>query len=703
MAKDKSILDAELEAHEGMLPLAPDNSTPDKSVALPALPPEQAKSAAASLALPPPERDFSKTPKTSSRQWLSLGISLRTYRWRQQLAQILAFEPALLAENDEQLRRRSRSLQYRAKSGESLRNLLPEAYALVREAGRRALNMRHFEVQLVGGTALFDGCISEMQTGEGKTLTATLPLYLHSLVGKGAHLATVNDYLAKRDAEWMRPLFDLLGITVGIIQTPDNQNERRRAYACDITYGTAKEFGFDFLRDRLLMRAQNRLETEFLGDGGGGMSTAGERPVMRGMHFCLVDEADSILIDEARTPLIIGSLEDQVRDQITETYKWAASVAPQFKEEEHYTVEHDTKKIELNSRGRQKVRALDKSDLVRTMGLVDLYEYTERAIKVFQEFHLDRQYVVRDDEIVIVDEFTGRLAEGRKWRDGIHQAIEAKEGIKVSVPTGQAARITIQDLFLRYKKLAGMTGTAATSAGELRRIYKTPVVRVPTNKPPRRERLADRVFGNMMDKFIAVVDEVKEMHRQGRPVLIGTRSIDKSEIVSRLLREVNIPHQVLNANRIAEEAQIVAAAGVKGCVTVATNMAGRGTDIRLGDGVEQIGGMHVICTELHDAARIDRQLIGRAGRQGDRGSYRQYLSLDDEILKNGLGPKKAEQLKHRGESGGEYSRMSGLFRKAQRKVERKHFRDRMVLLYHEKERKKLQREIGQDPYLDTPD
>jgi preprotein translocase subunit SecA len=377
--------------------------------------------------------------------------------------------------------------------------------------------------------------------------------------------------------------------------------------------------------------------------------------------------------------------------------------------DDHFTIDPDSKQYELTARGRQRVRALPKPDLVRTMGLVDLYEYTERAVKVHREFLLDRQYVVRPgdkgiDEIVIVDEFTGRLAEGRKWRDGIHQAIEAKEDIEISVPTGQAARITVQDLFLRYPYLAGMTGTAATSARELRRIYRTPVIRVPTNRPPRRERLPDRVFGSMLAKFEAIVSEIQEIHSQGRPVLIGTRSIDKSEILSRLLAELNIEHQVLNANNVEKEAEIVAAAGGQGKVTVATNMAGRGTDIKLADDVETIGGMHVICTELHDAARIDRQLIGRCGRQGDKGSYRQYLSLDDDILKTGLGVKKSDRLKEHGEtlsqSADSYAK---LFRRAQRKVERKHFRDRMVLVHHEKERKKMQREIGQDPYLDTPD
>ena len=641
------------------------------------------------------------------------GISFRMARWKRTLRQINDFEPILMAEPVDSLRKRSLAIRYRAMAGEKLGSLLPEAYALVREAGRRALSMRHYDVQMIGGIALYEGCIAEMQTGEGKTLTATLPLYLNSLAGKGAHLATVNDYLAKRDADWMRPLYELLGTSVGTIQTPDDQNARRVSYAAAVTYGTAKEFGFDFLRDRLLMRAQNRLQTEMLGDGGG-FNQSGDSVVMRGMHFCLVDEADSILIDEARTPLIIGSIEDNVRDQIVQTYRWAANIAPNFIKEEHYAINNDTKQFELTARGRQKVRSVPKQDLVRTMGLVDLYEFIERAIKIHDEFTLNRQYVIRPsdkgvDEIVIVDEFTGRLAEGRKWRDGIHQAIEAKEKIEISVPTGQAARITVQDLFLRYEHLAGMTGTAATSSSELKRIYRTPVLRVPTNRPSKRERLPDRVHATALQKFEAVVQEVVQIHKTGRPILIGTRSIDKSEILSRLLTAANIDHEVLNANKVAEEAEIVARAGFAGKVTVATNMAGRGTDVKIAPPIEVQGGMHVVCTELHDAARIDRQLIGRCGRQGDRGSYRQYVSLDDDILKNGLGVPKAEKLQAVGRAMAEKGSTANLdhyaplFGKAQRRVERKHFRDRMVLLHHEKERKKMQREIGQDPYLDTPD
>lgn len=624
-------------------------------------------------------------------------------RWSQALRRVTELEPATRQLTLEQIRKESLSLRYRAMSGEPLVKLLPEAFALVREAGRRSLNMRHFDVQIVGGAALFDGCIAEMQTGEGKTLTATLPLYLHALYGKGAHLATVNDYLAERDALWMKPIYEHLGVTVGVVLTDSSPEERRQAYASDITYGTAKEFGFDFLRDRLLLRAQGRMQSDFLGEGSmERWSSQGDEPVQRTMHFALVDEADSILIDEARTPLIIGSLGDETREAVIATFRWGAKYAPDFELDEHYIIDEDHRKIELTGRGRGLVRSLPRADEMRGVSLVDLYEYMERAIKVHRDFHLDRHYVVRDGEIVIVDEFTGRLAEGRKWRDGIHQAIEAQEEIEVSVPTGQAARITVQDLFHRYQSIAGMTGTAATSAPELRKIYKTPVVLVPTNRPPRRQRLPDRVYGTMLEKFEAIVTEVQEYHAQGRPVLIGTRSIDKSLILAKMLREVGVVTDVLNANEVEREAEIVAAAGERGRVTVATNMAGRGTDVKLQPDVKEIGGMHVICTELHDAARIDRQLIGRCGRQGDPGSYRQYLALDDDILRTGYDNRRADQMTQRGiEQSGPFHALAGLLRKAQRRVERKHFRDRMMLLHHERERTKLQREIGQDPYLDT--
>jgi len=613
-------------------------------------------------------------------------------------------EPELQQLSDYDLRKRSLALRYRARSGEPLARLLPEAYALVREAGRRTMNMRHFDVQILGGIAMFNQSIAEMQTGEGKTLTATLPMYLHALAGRGCHLATVNDYLARRDAEWMEPVYKALGLTVGIIQTQMTQPQRRKAYACDVTYGTAKEFGFDFLRDRLLLRRISEGQNDLLGGMlGQGQGEGSEKPVQGDAYFALVDEADSILIDEARTPLIISALPTDEERLAVECYKWSHSVVQEFVEDEDYEYDHDKKSVELTREGRQKVRMLPKPEAMDAIGMFHIYRYIERAIKVDREFILDRQYVVRDGEIVIVDEFTGRLAEGRKWRDGIHQAIEAKEGVEVTVATGQAARVTVQDFFLRYEHLAGMTGTGKNSARELRKIYRCRVVPIPTNRPAIRKQLPIRVFGTAEAKWLAIVDEVCEMHAQGRPVLIGTRSIDKSETLSKLLAARGIEHQVLNANHVEEEADIVARAGGVGKVTVSTNMAGRGTDIKLGEGVEELGGLHVICTEMHDSSRIDRQLLGRCGRQGDPGSYRQYLSLDDELLITGLGPEKGHRLEDLGkETPGPLDAYAGLFYKAQQKVERRHFRDRRALMYFEKQRKKMQRAMGQDPYLDTP-
>ncbi len=588
----------------------------------------------------------------------------------------------------------------------SLARLLPEGFALVREAACRVIQLRHFDVQILGGIALFHGRIAEMDTGEGKTLTATLPMYLHALVGKGTHLATVNDYLAARDAQEMGPIYEMLGLTVGVIQTPDRQDQRRRAYACDITYGTAKEFGFDFLRDRLLLRRMGRTNDDFLGDGSSQRwDDSGEQPVQRGAHFALVDEADSILIDEARTPLIIGSLGDKAREQVVATYNWAAEHAPKFVEEEDYEYDHDTRKVELTAQGRQMMRALPAPDLLRGVGLIDLYEYTERAIKVHRDFHLDRQYVVRDGEIVIVDEFTGRLAEGRKWRDGIHQAIEAKERVEVTVPTGQAARITIQDLFLRYRFLAGMTGTALTSAREFRKIYRTRVVRVPTNRPVKRDRLADARVWDQRPEVGGGRGRSPGAARH-RPARVDWHPVHRQvgNVVRVCSSAAGIEHCVLNANEIAKEAEIVALAGQQAKVTVATNMAGRGTDIKLGPDVARLGGLQVIGTEMHDAARIDRQLFGRCGRQGDPGSYRQYLALDDEIIRNGLGPDYADKVENIGlQANGQVDHYVKIFQRSQRKVERKHLRDRKMLLHHEKERKKMQREMGQDPFLDTAD
>jgi len=646
-------------------------------------------------------RDFRTNPLSAViSQMMRKGLG----RFVVKLPVIAKFEKQYEQLSDRDLRKQSLGLRHRAKSGEPLHKLLSEAFALVRIAGWRTMEMRHYDVQLLGGMIMFHGSIAEMETGEGKTLTASLPCYLYALPGKGVHLATVNDYLAARDADIMRPLYTMLGMSIGVIQSQMSSEDRRKAYACDITYGTAKEFGFDFLRDRLLIRQTQEKGLGVLGPLLAGKNEKNEEPVQREHYFALVDEADSVLIDEARTPLVISSIPGEAEKIAVACHQWAANGETEFEEDTHYEYDHEKKSVELNVAGRLLLRQIPKPKILDTVGLVDLYEYIERAIKVKRDFHRDQHYVIRDGEVVIVDESTGRIAEGRKWSYGIHQAIEAKEGVEVTVATGQAARITVQDLFLRYRHLGGMTGTAASSKGEFKKIYKLNVIKCPTNRIPQRKIWSNRVFGHADAKWEAIVDEIREVHQQGRPILVGTRTIDKSEHLSKLLTEQGVEHEVLNAHQVELEAEIVSRAGERGKVTVATNMAGRGTDIKLGQGVHELGGLHVICTELHDSARIDRQLVGRCGRQGDPGSARQFMALDDACLLVGIGPQKAKKLIAIGEySSSELPRYSKLFRKAQKKIESKHFRDRKVLLYHEKQRKKMHREMGQDPYLDSPD
>lgn len=624
--------------------------------------------------------------------------------WRAQIRRIDAMGPELQKLSSEELRKRSLSLRFRARSGANLESLLNEAYSMVREASRRTLEMSHYEVQMLGGIAMHHGSIAVMQTGEGKTLTATLPIYLASLSGRGAHLATANDYLAARDAELMRPVYEALGLTVGVVQSDTPKQQRRAAYGADITYSTAKEFGFDFLRDRLQRRRLEEgdasLVASLVGDGATNDSL---KPVQRELNFILVDEADSILIDEARTPLIVSSIPDGQIEAREALYRWAAKVSPQFNRDEHFEQKKDAKSITLFPQGRKFARQLPQPELLMQIPVMDIYEQLEQAIFVEQHYVRDRQYVVRDGEIVIVDEFTGRLAEGRKWRSGLHQAIEAREGLEISFETGEAARITIQDLFLKYERLCGMTGTAANSATELRKIYGVRVDQIPTNKPPKRKQWPDLVFGSADQKWHAIANEVHSVHKTGRPVLVGTRSIDKSELLSELLNERGVSHDILNARFVAREAEIVAAAGGYGKVTVATNMAGRGTDIKLSSPALDLDGLHVIISEVHESARIDRQLIGRCGRQGDPGSYRFFMSLEDEILRVGLGDKRADQLAvFLAYPPAALIRYAPLFRKAQQKIERRYFQARKMLLHQEELRQEVQREMGQDPYLDTP-
>ncbi len=573
----------------------------------------------------------------------------------------------------------------------------------MREAGRRTIDMRHFDVQLLGGIAMFHKSIVEMQTGEGKTLAATLPMYLNALVGKGCHLATVNDYLARRDAEWMGPIYQALGLTVGVVETQMSQDERRKAYHCDVTYGTAKEFGFDFLRDRLLLRRIAEGQGDLLGGMLGQRSESSEKPVQGPAYFALVDEADSILIDEARTPLIISALPTEEEKLEAECYKWSASVADEFVDEDDYDFDHEKKTVELTREGRQKVRLLPKPEALDTVGMVNIYRYIERAILVaagIQARPAVRGPRRRGGDRRRVHRPAGRGPQVARRHPPGGRGQAGRRGDRRHRPGRPHHRPGL----LPALRAAGRHDRHGHGLGP-RAAEDLPLPRAahshqPAGHPPAAAdaglRHRARPSGRPWSRRSAGCTS------KGRPVLIGTRSIDKSEHLSRMLDERGIEHQVLNANHIAAEAEIVAQAGQRGKVTVSTNMAGRGTDIKLGEGIAKLGGLHVILTEMHDAARIDRQLIGRCGRQGDPGTFRQYLALDDDLLLAGLGPKKADKLMDRGERlPGPFDHLSPLFLRAQRKVERRHFRQRRALMYFEKERKKMQRQMGQDPYLDT--
>ena len=631
---------------------------------------------------------------------LRSAINAKTWRT---VRSIEALAPSMESLNDLAIKRLGRSLAYRAKAGEPIDSLLVESFAVTREAGRRTISMRHYDVQLLAGVALVHGAIVEMQTGEGKTLVATLPLVLYALAGRGAHLATVNDYLARRDAEWMEPIYNTLGLKVGVVESQKDFDSRRNAYASDVTYGTAKEFGFDFLKDRLMGReiAEGRSD---LGAMLTGTSTGGGTKLLqRPFWFALVDEADNVLIDEARTPLIIASPPGDAQAVQQALFRFSATVATTLESAEDFEYDVQKQTCELLGRGRSRVRALERPSELESVSLLEIYEAVERAVRARKAFIRDRQYVVRDGKIVIIDEFTGRAAEGRKWRDGLHQAVEAKEELEATVPSGHAARITIQDLFARWPHLAGMTGTIATSSREIIRTYDVAVDAVPTNRPAVRERLSAIVCAHYAEKVKRIVAEVQAMHARGRPVLIGTRSIDKSEDISRLLEAIGLPHTVLNARQIEKEAEIIAQAGQCGQITVKTNMAGRGTDIKLGDNVAASGGLHVICTELHDSARIDRQLVGRCGRQGDPGTWRQYVATDDEILISGYGPKRAKRIAARllSRLSGNPDQLLAVFKRAQQRVESRHVRQRRLLEYMERQRAESHIQMSQDPYLDA--
>jgi preprotein translocase subunit SecA len=613
----------------------------------------------------------------------------------------------------EELGQFSRELRRRAGDGVSLNKLLPEAYALVREAAVRTIQQRHYDVQILGGVALHFSCIAEMETGEGKTLVATLPAYLNALTGRGVHVVTVNDYLAARDAEWNGPIYRMLGLTVGCVLNRHSDEERRRAYRCDITYATSKELGFDFLRDRL------KLASAPESNWGSMVGVNNGRPqlVQRAHHYSIVDEADSILIDEARTPMIISAAASKPGEEAVERYRWYNVVAQQLQDEEHYKFDSVKRKVELTQEGCRQLRGFEQSPAVLKQSMEDIYKGVERAVLSHRGYLRDRDYVVKEGKVIIVDEFTGRLMPGREWQDGIHRAVEAKEQLKITVETGESARVTVQSYFKKYEKLAGMTGTAASEAGEFRKIYKTPVLHIPTNRPLRRKSLPDVVFATAEQKWVAIADEVARLHKTGRPVLIGTRSIEKSEHLSKLLTARGVRHQVLNAKEHEKEAAIVAQAGQPEMVTVATNMAGRGTDIKLGERVAELGGLHVIGTEKHTARRIDRQLAGRCARQGDPGSTQFYLSLEDEIveliakgekleekLQEAVATRRLERLRawagRVSHSALQTRSMRKYFVSTQKRLENQHYRQRRQLMEYEKIWDKIKKEMGLDPVLD---
>ncbi|HEU4624262.1 MAG TPA: preprotein translocase subunit SecA [Steroidobacteraceae bacterium] len=614
-----------------------------------------------------------------------------------------SFEPAIKALSDEALRAKTDEFKQRLAKGETLDQLLPEAFAVVREASRRTLNMRHFDVQLIGGITLHQGKIAEMRTGEGKTLVATLPAYLNALTGEGVHVVTVNEYLAQRDADWMGPVFRFLGLTVGVIKNSQTSQEKREAYNCDITYGTNNEFGFDYLRDNLAYRLEDR--------------------VQRALSFAIVDEVDSILIDEARTPLIISG----PAEESTELYIRINQLVPRLtrqKEEDgpgDYSVDEKTKQVHITEEGHEHVEALmAEAGLLRPgESLYDpsnirLMHHLNAALRAHALFKRDVEYIVRNGEVIIVDEFTGRTMVGRRWSDGLHQAVEAKEGVRVREENQTVASITFQNYFRLYKKLSGMTGTADTEAPEFMQIYGLEVVVIPTHKPMIRKDAPDLVYLTQKDKFEAIIEDIRDCVAREQPVLVGTTSIETSEFLSDLLKKQGIKHEVLNAKQHEREALIVAQAGKPGAVTIATNMAGRGTDIVLGgnlnaeiaalgenpdpaaveavradwqkrhEKVVAAGGLHIIGTERHESRRIDNQLRGRSGRQGDPGSSRFYLSMEDNLMRIFGDPVRTKRLlQMAGMKEGEVIESGMLTRqieKAQRKVESHNFDIRKQLL-----------------------
>ncbi|WP_299411543.1 preprotein translocase subunit SecA [uncultured Dialister sp.] len=576
--------------------------------------------------------------------------------------QINPLEDGLKKLSDSSLANKTNEFKARLTKGETLDDILPEAFAVVREASRRVLGMRHFDVQLIGGIVLHRGNIAEMCTGEGKTLVATAPVYLNALEGKGVHVITVNDYLAKRDSEWMGQVYKFLGLSVGLIVHDLDFQQRKIAYNSDITYGTNNEFGFDYLRDNMV--------------------TSLDQMVQRPLHYCLIDEVDSILIDEARTPLIISG----PGQKSTDNYYVMAKLVPHLKKDEDYTIDEKQKTVAPTEAGVAKMEKMLHVENLYDAENLELNHLFVQALRAQTMMQRDKDYVVKDGEVVIVDEFTGRLMYGRRYSDGLHQAIEAKEGLEVQRESQTLATITFQNYFRMYDKLAGMTGTAKTEEQEFIKIYGLPVIQIPTNKPIQRKDLPDVVFKTKRGKYRAVVKEVQRRHATGQPMLIGTTSIEQSEELSHMLDAAKIPHSVLNAKYHEKEAAIVALAGQKGAVTIATNMAGRGTDIQLGEGVAELGGLAIIGTERHESRRIDNQLRGRAGRQGDPGSSQFFLSLEDDLLRifGGDNIKKFMEKMGLDEDEPINSRMvSNAIQKAQKRVEARNFDIRKYVLEYD--------------------
>lgn len=577
-------------------------------------------------------------------------------------AKINAYEPIISALTNEQLTAKTNEFREQIAQGKSLDDILPEAFAVVREASKRTLGQRHFDVQLIGGMVLHSGKISEMKTGEGKTLTATLPLYLNALSGKGAHLVTVNDYLARRDAEWMGNIYKALGLSVAALQNHMQDIERKKVYESDIVYGTNSEFGFDYLRDNMKFRLQDY--------------------VQRDLHYAIVDEVDSILIDEARTPLIISGSSDEG----SKMYSMVDAVVARLRKTEHYEVDEKARSVQLTEKGVDHLENAFNIANLYAVENVSLLHHVEQALKAHALFRRDVDYVVKDGEVLIVDEFTGRILPGRRYSDGLHQALEAKENVKVEKESQTLASITLQNYFRLYTKLAGMTGTAATEAEEFYRIYKLDVVSIPTHRPMIRVDKPDLIFLTKNAKYKAIVTDIRERYIKKQPVLIGTIAIETSELLSSILTANGIPHDVLNAKQHEREAEIVAHAGEPGHITIATNMAGRGTDIKLTPESVEAGGLYILGTERHESRRIDNQLRGRSGRQGDPGESRFYISLEDDLIRifGGEGMKaRMERFGMTEEESIESAFVSKNIERAQEKVEKTHFDARKNLLEYD--------------------